>query len=87
MNWLLTYCDGSSGYKVGGLYSPEGASQLLQKVKGWSKALADEEANDPNAVVIQLEEIEQVLYPVPPLEEALDDYDYYGYCEEDDDSN
>lgn len=71
MNWLLTYCDGSSGYKTSRLLTPAGASLYLQQVEGLPKATADRVVNQDRIEAIQCRESEQVLYPVPA--EATDD--------------
>jgi len=71
MNWLLTYCDGASGYKTASLLTQVGASIYLQKVEGIDKETADLMVNQNCIEAIICHQSEQILYPVPT--EATDD--------------
>lgn len=67
MRWLLTYCDGSSGYKSAQLLEPEEAKKLLVEVNELSEEDAEAELDDEGgrcreAIVLDSDE---VLYPVP----------------------
>ena len=71
VNWLLTYCDGSGGYKTSKLLTPVGASLYLQKVEGLPKDEADLVVSQEGTEAIHCCESGEVLYPVPA--EADDD--------------
>lgn len=76
MNWLLTTCDGSSGYKTVRLISEADAAKLLT-------ANFDEFTEDHflgflkekrvKREAVQFQDLESTLYPVPDQIEPIDD--------------
>ncbi len=68
MNWLLTYCDGCSGYKSSDLLTYAGAFGYLTKVEGLDDEEAENVLDDQDGTcrnAYRCDESEAVLYPVP----------------------